>query len=922
MINRIFNLLLYLTLGVLLCQQLQATHNRAGEMSFVSAPLPGQPYRYIITTITYTKVSGGGAASADRDSLDINFGDGSPIAKAPRINGPGNEGENIGNNIKKNIYEIEHTYAAPFDYVVSMQDPNRIESILNIQFGRSVEVPFFLMDTIFFRDPQFFGFNSSPVLLQPPIDFANVDYPFVHNPNAFDIDGDSLYFELIPPKSDLYNDVPVYQYPNAILSEDPTDTDPNDIFLNPFTGEFRWETPQKAGIYNIAFLIREFRNGVQIGNMMRDMQIIVEETNNAPPQIAEINDTCIIIGETLQFDVFAADTLLTVQTENIDLTAWGGPFEITPPAMFVETGLDIAQNGYLGTFTWQTDCSHIYSEEYTIVIKAEDTYSPPLADLETWQLTLVPPPPTGLTAQVASNTIVINWDEAYLCKDSPKFRGYSVWRSVGCDDMEITNCQLGLEGTGYVKLVEGLTVNTYTDTSPFRGIEYAYRVLAEFADAFTGSVPPTPINVIASIPSDNVCARLPQDVPIITNVSVQTTALSDGQMYVGWTKPIAQELDTLVNTPPYAYVIYRTQGINTSSPYTLVDSLTANSFHLANDTTYIDVAPAINSQNERYTYKVLFYANGNLVGVTETASSVFLTITPADNQLWLNWDFNVPWLNYGYNIYRQDNAGVFTIVGYTEDTNYTDSNLQNGQSYCYYVEALGTYNNSSILAPLINTSQESCAIPIDTIPPCAPILAVYNDCAEEILDGELDFENVLDWNNVNEHVCADDVIGYNIYYSSPLNPDYELLDSLRNDPDITIYQHELVNSLAGCYAVTAIDSFYNESGYSNIVCVENCVEFELPNVFTPNNDGDNDLFVPRKSRFVSSISFRVSHQWGGLVFETNNPAIEWDGKHIKTQQQLPDGVYFYTCDVYEQSSNGIEIVNQQLSGFIHIINGN
>ena len=171
---------------------LYATHNRAGEITYQSSPLAGEPYRYIFTITTYTKIQGGGAASADRDSLDINFGDGTPITQAPRTNGNNNEGEAVGNNIKKNIYMITHTYPAPFDYVVSVRDPNRIDNVINIQLGNSVDIPFFLQDTIFFRDPQFFGFNSSPILLQPPIDYANIGYTFIHNPNAFDIDGDSL----------------------------------------------------------------------------------------------------------------------------------------------------------------------------------------------------------------------------------------------------------------------------------------------------------------------------------------------------------------------------------------------------------------------------------------------------------------------------------------------------------------------------------------------------------------------------------------------------------------------------------------------------------------------------------------------------------------------------------------------------------
>ena len=85
-----------------------ATHNRAGEISYTSQPLPDQPYRYRFTITTYTK-TGGDSEAADRDTLEIDFGDGSPKGYAPRTNGGGN-GVEIEDNIRWNIYQITHTY--------------------------------------------------------------------------------------------------------------------------------------------------------------------------------------------------------------------------------------------------------------------------------------------------------------------------------------------------------------------------------------------------------------------------------------------------------------------------------------------------------------------------------------------------------------------------------------------------------------------------------------------------------------------------------------------------------------------------------------------------------------------------------------------------------------------------------------------
>ena len=888
-----------------------ATHNRAGEIIYEHAPLPGEPYRYIFTIITYTKFSGA-SADADRDELEIFFGDGTSTM-LPRING---NGTIIDDDIKRNDYQGTHSYAAAANYVVSMQDPNRIDEIININFGVSVDIPFYLEDTLFILDPQFFGFNSSPILYQPPINTnANVGYPFEYNPNAWDPDGDSLCFLLIAPKASEFDEVPLYQFPDEVLPGAE-----NNVSLDPVTGDFLWDAPQQPGIYNVAFLIKEFRNGVLIGTMIRDMQIIVDEVDNRPPEIEPINDTCFVIGDILQIPVTATDP---DEGQRVTLTAFGGPFEPGWDATFPEVnGINIVN----GTFIWDTDCSHIYSEEYTIVFEAQDNFvhnsSPlPLTDIETWQITLLPPPPEELQAEVLVNSIKITWNTTlpYLCENDDKFRGFSVWRSGGCDDLEF-ECKAGLTGTGYVKLAEGITDHEYLDDTAIRGLNYSYRVIADFADFFTSSNPPSPVNPAASVPSENVCAELPKNVPIITNVSIDTVKTPNAEVYVAWSKPRDSELDTLQNPGPYTYELYRSQGFGGGS-YDLIATFTANEFWQANDTIYFDNDVSLNTQENPYSYKVAFLIGGELVDETETASSVYLNINYGDNVLFLTWNFAVPWLNTNYNIYRENPAlGHFELIGSTTFPSFVDPELKNGSEYCYYIEAVGTYDTEDIVDPLINYSQIACGVPLDTVPPCAPDLLVSNECENDVIgDDDINFINFLTWEDNNAAVCPDDdIVIYRVYYSSPLSPDYVLLDSTASHT----FEHELEGTIAGCYAVTAVDSFYNESVYSNIVCVENCVAFELPNVFTPNGDSQNELFVPRKSRFVSSIDMRIFNRWGNLVYTTTDPLINWNGTNENNGKELAEGIYYYVVDVFEQTSDGVEVISQSLKGEVMIIRGN
>lgn len=71
-------------------------------------------------------------------------------------------------------------------------------------------------------------------------------------------------------------------------------------------------------------------------------------------------------------------------------------------------------------------------------------------------------------------------------------------------------------------------------------------------------------------------------------------------------------------------------------------------------------------------------------------------------------------------------------------------------------------------------------------------------------------------------------------------------------------------------------------------------EIFVPNVFTPNGDGKNDILYVY-GNYISTIQFMVFNQWGQLLFRSENIAVGWDGR-FKGQLQ-PVGVYAYTLRV-------------------------
>ena len=453
---------------------------------------------------------------------------------------------------------------------------------------------------------------------------------------------------------------------------------------------------------------------------------------------------------------------------------------------------------------------------------------------------------------------------------------------------------------GYDKIGTVYGNNTtlfYDNTSLTLGIDYCYVVTAFFS-----------IGQVQSCPSDTSCARLKKEVPILTHVTVNATDNSNGIDSVMWSKPT--ELDTNQFPGPYHYKVYHGQTLNNIN--TFIGQTSPQNLLYITDTTFI--SNGLNTEDIVNYFRVeLFYTNnGNdsLVGTSNSGGSVYLTTTPNDNEILLTWKEQVPWINTDYEVFRASNSsGPFTFIATTQNQFYTDTNLVNGVEYCYYVKSIGDYSNSSIISPIENLSQITCDSPVDLTPPCAPILTINGDCEYG--------ENQLVWNNPNNS-CADDVVGYNIYFTPVQGADMTLIASINSAADASYY-HDNNGSVAGCYTVTALDSiqYNNESDSSNTVCFDNCPSYSLPNVFSPNADGTNDLFhsiIPYK--YVESIDIEIYNRWGQVIFHTTDPDVNWDGKHKDAGIPVPDGVYYYLCTVNTIRLTGIEPI--VLKGFIHV----
>ncbi len=859
-------LLLPIVFWVFLILPVWATHNRAGEITL--SRIDDLTYEITITTFTYT------LSQADRNKLEVQWDD-NTFSYANRV-----DLIKLPNFYQKNTYITQHTFPGPGVYEIVVQDPNRNKGVKNIP--NSVNVVFSIKTTILINPS--LGNNSTPILLNPPIDRAAFGQIFIHNPAAYDPDGDSISYKLTVCTEEDGRPIEGYTLPPA------SDT----LFINPYTGDLTWITPSDTGWYNIAIDVEEWRNGVKIGNIVRDMQIEVYNTDNHPPVQNNPGDFCIGAGSIVEFDLEAIDE----DSDSVFQTASGGPFvvDVFPATYNVDrTSLDIGYSK--ARFTWQTNCLHVRKQAYTVVFKAVDGHpETQLVDIRNVNIRIIGEAPDMPTLIPGSNAVTVTWP-ADSCQP---VTGYQIFRKIGPAAYVPDSCTTGIPPlTGY-KLI-GVTSSrvdtSFVDDNNGKGLaqgnEYCYVIVSVYPDG------------ALSYPSPENCTPLVEGSPSVLEISVIEHS-PNGTIRVAWARP--QALDTIPATGPYEYVISRS-GDLLGQNMTQVGSLSTSDL---NDTVWLD--GNVNTENFPWSYSVKLYndAAGNrfLIGAPESASSLYPDLIGEDNRIEIRMKKNVPWINYDYTIYRLNRtSGAFDSIGFTTDNIYADEHLTNGVEYCYRVTSTGWRLLDGKLYENVNFSHTNCTTPVDTIAPCPPQLAGYSVCDSGY--------NHIAWRYMDGS-CAPDVVGYKLYYSPTTDLPPGAIAEFSSKTD-TVFDHFTDGSLTGCYFVTAIDSFENESSSSVRLCLDQCSNYSLPNVFSPNGDGINDIYKPLRTSYVESVDMRIFNRWGLEVFKTSDPDINWDGKITGTNKLVSPGVYYYICILYEYRLSGREATS--LTGFIYVYSG-
>ncbi len=914
-----------------------ATHGLAGEITYTYVPNPSNPSlpsnTYRIRLTTYTNPC---AANVDRCNINIEVwavvgsgrvrqnypeltniprSNGSPITNCTRGGVILRQLPNGAGCVRYNIYEATVTFRGSGVFELRYSDPTRIANVTNM--SNSVAVNWAVQTLLFNIASR--GINNSPQLLNAPIDDACTNKLWTHNPGAFDPDGDSLSYRLL--ESQTYNpdfntrliNCPGYQFPDR-FPVSPL----NQFTIDPRTGVVTWQTPQAEGIYNFAIRVIEWRNGVAIGEVIRDVAVIVGNCRNNPPDIRAPLDLCARPGQTVTFPVRVYDPdsanrvllYLNSGVEGVSETFRRGARLIPPNDTSLRPqliGTNPPVNPVPTTFfaidgvqyNWPIECADIRSRPWQVQFYANDDFArtdglPTLADNHVTLIRVLGPPVTGLMAATGMNrSINLIWSAA-SCNNVV---GYEIYSSADSSAAPLDTCCGGFaEEGGFTRIA---TVNGRLNTSfihgpdlPFRG-RYCYRVAPLYRDSVAGR------NVRGCF-SEIVCVRQERDFPVLLRNDVDETSPTTGRILTRWRQPNYARINPSFFPRPYTYTLLRADGVGGT-----------NFTALASGIAELDTTRTINPLNTvvgGHNLRVdLFDAMGREISRSDPASSIFLTVSPANQALNLSFESRTGWVNTQYTIYRGTTLGgpmlpIATVTTTGQNTvTYTDRNLAPGVQLCYYVESSGSYNNPAVhIAPLINRSNRACGIPIDTVPPCPPRVSSEVSCE----DARVTLRFTPD-----PGPCDDDLRGYIIYYKPTRDlPDdaFVIRDTLLSS-ESSFPNYEFTDAAGsafiGCYAFATIDTATpaNISRRSEPICLGNdCPLFALPNVFTPNGDGQNDRFIPLSydpfsSRFVRGVTCWIYDRTGRLISTSTNKDNLWDG-HFGTSPAA-EGVYYYVVEL-------------------------
>jgi gliding motility-associated-like protein len=149
----------------------------------------------------------------------------------------------------------------------------------------------------------------------------------------------------------------------------------------------------------------------------------------------------------------------------------------------------------------------------------------------------------------------------------------------------------------------------------------------------------------------------------------------------------------------------------------------------------------------------------------------------------------------------------------------------------------------------------------------------------------------------NSHVCEGDQV---ILQSEHKQQEWLYMwtpSYILDNPNVASVKATIPDTLT-CITLNIMNPFGCKSIDSICIKAEPCCVLEIPSAFSPNGDGNNDIFRLITTNSIKLHTFQVVNRWGQVVFETVNPSDGWDGTFGGVPQDLGTFFYFvnYECD--------------------------
>ncbi|MCI5056086.1 MAG: gliding motility-associated C-terminal domain-containing protein [Flavobacteriales bacterium] len=732
--------------------------------------------------------------------------------------------------------------------------------------------------------------NNSPQFSFDPVSFICLGQTTCVNSGATDVDGDSLAFELINPLSAAFSNThssSVYDalgnYIGYYMGSPPPTYNisylPGWSFTNPITGTTTFNqvngdlcfTPTQNETSVIAVRVKEYRNGVLIGSVIRDMQVIVlANCNNQNPEIGDIHGGNTLNSDTLVCPDVALNIAIPVSDPNGNNVTIS--YNNTIPGSFVSV---IGNNSPSATvhFAWTPLASQVSATPYCFTVSTVDDHCPYFgSSTRTYCIYLQKP-----TVNVNAAGPLCGNASAFNMVGSPSTNGTWNWSGTGITDPLLGTFDPSVAGQG-----SHWVVYNYTDNAGCTN-----------SDSTQISINGSPV-ADAGLDS-SICASGSVNLKLGGS---PTGSWGTGPYTFSWTPAsylwnAAVPDPTVITNVDTSFIVVVTDALGCQDQDTVDISFFAQpSADAGIDLTYcsgnfvqdtVGGVPTASGGSGPYVYS---WTPSHWVSDDSIANPFILggnvgtlTLVVTDS----NGCEDIDSITIDYNQSPRADAGPdIESCGLFTDTLGGLPTASGGTGpYTYeWLPALGL-DDSSLANPNLNLSADTFyVVKITDAKGCTAIDTLFTSFGSVTADFDM----------IPESYFAP----VNVYFDNNSSgaTDYEWDFGDGDDSDDKDPTH-LYNG-SGSYVVQLI-AYDDKTGCSDtlrkVLVLEGHSQIYVPNIITPNGDGENDHF---KVISRNLVKFRcvIFNRWGTELYKFNEQENNWDG-YTYSGKKVSNGTYFY-----------------------------